>query len=330
MLGERERHSLADFERMQHDFYSLPGRRDRPPPLAPSSAKPARRARDRAAQELGRAPGRPHDRRDDLSRVHGRVRADRGSGRSPRRAACRALPEQVRRRALRGRVLPVALPGAHAGAVGRGRPGLVRRRPGGPRGGRGTRSRWRRSRPALDGLEERLRPRLRPLALGARPRRRVRPPVRRGEPASSGGSSTASSRPAARARRSTQNGYLATAPFKGVWGPVYRMLADLGDPRRSRWQLTTGQSGHPGSAALRRPARGLARRPHEPGLHGRARAPRGRRRAGSCASTRTTENRPSGQEARRDQAERGGDRRVPGHGASHERGLERAGRVAAR
>ena len=45
----------------------------------------------------------------------------------------------------------------------------------------------------------------------------------------------------------TQNGYLATAPFTGVWGPVYRMLADLGDPARSRWQLTTGQSGHPGS-----------------------------------------------------------------------------------
>ncbi len=45
----------------------------------------------------------------------------------------------------------------------------------------------------------------------------------------------------------TQNGYLPTAPFKGVWGPVYRMLADLGDPARSRWQLTTGQSGHPGS-----------------------------------------------------------------------------------
>jgi penicillin G amidase len=45
----------------------------------------------------------------------------------------------------------------------------------------------------------------------------------------------------------TQNGYLATDPFKGVWGPVYRMLADLGDRRRSRWQLTTGQSGHPGS-----------------------------------------------------------------------------------
>jgi penicillin G amidase len=46
----------------------------------------------------------------------------------------------------------------------------------------------------------------------------------------------------------TQNGYLATEPFKGVWGPVYRMLADLGDPASSRWQLTTGQSGQPGSA----------------------------------------------------------------------------------
>jgi penicillin G amidase len=45
----------------------------------------------------------------------------------------------------------------------------------------------------------------------------------------------------------TQNGYLATEPFKAVWGPVYRMVADLGDPSRSRWQVTTGQSGHPGS-----------------------------------------------------------------------------------
>jgi penicillin G amidase len=45
----------------------------------------------------------------------------------------------------------------------------------------------------------------------------------------------------------TQNGYLATEPFKAVWGPVYRMIADLGDPSHSRWQLTTGQSGHPGS-----------------------------------------------------------------------------------
>jgi penicillin amidase len=45
----------------------------------------------------------------------------------------------------------------------------------------------------------------------------------------------------------SENGYLATEPFKAVWGPVYRMVADLGEPARSRWQLTTGQSGHPGS-----------------------------------------------------------------------------------
>jgi penicillin amidase len=45
----------------------------------------------------------------------------------------------------------------------------------------------------------------------------------------------------------TQNGYLPTDPFACVWGPVYRMVADIADPRRSRWQLTTGQSGHPAS-----------------------------------------------------------------------------------
>ncbi len=45
----------------------------------------------------------------------------------------------------------------------------------------------------------------------------------------------------------TQVGYAPTEPFRGEWGPVYRMIADLGDQRRSRWQLTTGQSGHPGS-----------------------------------------------------------------------------------
>ena len=45
----------------------------------------------------------------------------------------------------------------------------------------------------------------------------------------------------------TQTGYHPAKPFRGEWGPVYRMIADLGDPRRSRWQLTTGQSGHPGS-----------------------------------------------------------------------------------
>jgi penicillin amidase len=35
--------------------------------------------------------------------------------------------------------------------------------------------------------------------------------------------------------------------FTGVYGPTYRLLADLGDPSASRWQHMTGQSGHPGS-----------------------------------------------------------------------------------
>jgi penicillin amidase len=44
-----------------------------------------------------------------------------------------------------------------------------------------------------------------------------------------------------------QSGYSPLQPFTGVWGPVYRMVADVGEPARSRWQLSTGQSGHPGS-----------------------------------------------------------------------------------
>jgi penicillin amidase len=44
-----------------------------------------------------------------------------------------------------------------------------------------------------------------------------------------------------------QSGYVPTAPFTGAWAPVYRMLADVSDPSRSRWQLSTGQSGQPGS-----------------------------------------------------------------------------------
>jgi penicillin G amidase len=35
--------------------------------------------------------------------------------------------------------------------------------------------------------------------------------------------------------------------YTGRWAPSYRLLADLGDPERSRWQHMTGQSGHPGS-----------------------------------------------------------------------------------
>jgi penicillin amidase len=45
-----------------------------------------------------------------------------------------------------------------------------------------------------------------------------------------------------------QIGYVAhEGDYTGVWAPSYRLLADLGDPDRSRWMHMTGQSGHPGS-----------------------------------------------------------------------------------
>jgi penicillin G amidase len=36
-------------------------------------------------------------------------------------------------------------------------------------------------------------------------------------------------------------------PFRAVWAPCWRMVADPGDPDSSRWQGFTGQSGQPGS-----------------------------------------------------------------------------------
>ena len=43
-------------------------------------------------------------------------------------------------------------------------------------------------------------------------------------------------------------GYVAHGgDYTGVWGPSFRLLADVAEPARSRWQHMTGQSGHPGS-----------------------------------------------------------------------------------
>jgi len=36
-------------------------------------------------------------------------------------------------------------------------------------------------------------------------------------------------------------------PYRAIWAPSWRMVADPTDPERSRWQMFTGQSGHPGS-----------------------------------------------------------------------------------
>jgi penicillin amidase len=35
--------------------------------------------------------------------------------------------------------------------------------------------------------------------------------------------------------------------YAGSWAPSYRLLADVGEPERTRWQHMTGQSGHPAS-----------------------------------------------------------------------------------
>jgi penicillin amidase len=35
--------------------------------------------------------------------------------------------------------------------------------------------------------------------------------------------------------------------YSGKWAASFRLLCDVGDPERSRWQHMTGQSGHPGS-----------------------------------------------------------------------------------
>jgi penicillin G amidase len=45
----------------------------------------------------------------------------------------------------------------------------------------------------------------------------------------------------------SQIAYDPNDPYKAVWAPSWRMVADPTDPDRSRWQMFTGQSGHPAS-----------------------------------------------------------------------------------
>jgi len=45
----------------------------------------------------------------------------------------------------------------------------------------------------------------------------------------------------------SQIAYDPNDPYRAVWGPSWRMVADPADPDRSRWQMFTGQSGHPAS-----------------------------------------------------------------------------------
>jgi len=45
----------------------------------------------------------------------------------------------------------------------------------------------------------------------------------------------------------SQIAYDPNDPYNAVWAPSWRMVADPTDPGRSRWQMFTGQSGHPAS-----------------------------------------------------------------------------------
>jgi penicillin G amidase len=46
----------------------------------------------------------------------------------------------------------------------------------------------------------------------------------------------------------SQIGFVAhEGDYTGSWAPSYRLLADVGEPERTRWQHMTGQSGHPAS-----------------------------------------------------------------------------------
>ena len=45
----------------------------------------------------------------------------------------------------------------------------------------------------------------------------------------------------------SQIAYDPNDPYRAVWAPSWRMVADPSAPERSRWQMFTGQSGHPAS-----------------------------------------------------------------------------------
>ena len=99
---------------------------------------------------------------------------------------------------------------------------------------------------ALDDLERPLRPRPRGLALGPRARDGVPPPARRGEPAAAP-LLNRSLKAGGAQETVSQIAYDPNDPYKAVWAPSWRMVADPTAPERSRWQMFTGQSGHPAS-----------------------------------------------------------------------------------
>jgi penicillin amidase len=245
LLGERERHSVSDFERMQHDFFSWPGVET---VHRLSRLHPAHQREVRAIERLKSWDGvlGPDSVAATIVHAFTVVFAQ---------AVVRAAvpdPELQERWMNRSGVAlfeivssPWRFQERLLSLWDEGDPGWFAS-PQHPQGRPWSEVALEALAQALDGLEERFGRnqekwrwgRVHPVEF-MHPFGAANPLFRRifNRRAEAGGAS----------ETVTQNGYLATEPFKAVWGPVYRMVADLGDPSRSRWQLTTGQSGHPGS-----------------------------------------------------------------------------------
>ena len=227
LLGERERHSLDDFERMQHDFFSLPGRGDGAPALAPAPARTSARSARSSGSRAGTATSTP---------TPSPARSSTRSRSCSRRRSCapRCSDDELVERWLNksGVALfevvssPWRFQERLLDALGRGRPDVVRRR-----AHLGRRSRSRRSRRRSTGSRSGSAATRAKLALGPRPRRRVLASVRRRRTRSSGAIFNRSVEAGGASETVTQNGYLAD---RAVQGRVGARLPDAGRPRRPR------------------------------------------------------------------------------------------------
>ena len=240
----------TSFEAMQTDVLSLPGLEAarRLGRLQPD--RPARAQRDRAAAQLGRAARPRHRRRHDLPGLPAAAGARGGAGGDRRPRPRRALARPRRQRLHPPRHLALALALAPDGALGGGRrgadrPALGRARARGAGAAPSTTSSDRFG-PDPDGWRWGTVHEMEfPHPLGdANPllRRLLNRRLRAG-----GAQETVS-----------QIAYDPNDPYRAVWAPSWRMVADPTAPERSRWQMFTGQSGHPASPPLRRPAGRLA------------------------------------------------------------------------
>ena len=245
LLGERERLSLDDFERIQLDLYSIPGEQTahRLARLRPTGQREVR-----AIERL-----KSWDHRLDPETIAGTIYAvftvhfarlvsDAVIGDEDH-------AERWRSKSLLGFTPMVTSPWRFQARLielwDEADPELI--------GGRS----WdelalEALRARSDELEQRFGQRPRRLDLGPRARPALPPLAGRGHAARRRSCSTAccraGCRSAARRRPSARSASCrTTASYTGSWAPSYRLLADLGRPERSRWQHMTGQSGHPGS-----------------------------------------------------------------------------------